>query len=110
MRIILLSSLGIGHVQPELDTLLLHNYLQSFISIPIAIDAICLYSEGVKLACNDSAVIKKLEILEQQGAKIFVCGTCINYFELQNKIMIGAITTMPAIINMQLEATTIFKM
>jgi intracellular sulfur oxidation DsrE/DsrF family protein len=110
MQIILLSSLGIGNTNAELDSLLLHNYLQAFITTNIPIDSICLYSDGVKLVCLDSPVLPQLQILEQQGAKIYVCTTCISYFELQNKIQIGELSTMPAIIKMQLEATTVFNM
>jgi hypothetical protein len=110
MQILLISNIGIGNANPDLDALLLQNYLQSFIASSISLSAICLYSNGVKLACTNSSVLQQLQILEQQGAKIFACTTCINFFELQGHLQVGELTTMPSILQWQSSATKIFML
>jgi hypothetical protein len=52
MHVILLPNQGIGNSTPELNTIVLHNFLQTFITNNIPVHAVCMYSEGVKLACT----------------------------------------------------------
>jgi intracellular sulfur oxidation DsrE/DsrF family protein len=110
MQILILNSTGIASSREELSTLLLHNFLQAFITNSIALDAILFYSDGVKLCCQNSSVLSQLQILESFGAQLLVCGTCVNFFELQNELVIGEITNMPTIVKMQMEAYKFYRL
>jgi sulfur relay (sulfurtransferase) complex TusBCD TusD component (DsrE family) len=109
MNVILLSNLGIGNSTPELNSLLLQNFLQSFVTKPIEVHSICLYSEAVKLVCQTSTILELLQILQESGTQIIICKTCLNYFGLVDKLLLGQIGTMPQMVQLQLEATKIFN-
>ncbi len=109
MQILLLRDIGIGNVDEVLNKTLLHNYLQAFTAnLSLKLEAICLYSQGVKLACTNGVTLEQLQILEAQGTKILVCKTCINYFKLEEQLKVGELSTMPAILALQAQASKIF--
>lgn len=35
-----------------------------------------------------------LEELARQGVSLLICGTCVDYFDLKNKIAVGTISNM----------------
>jgi hypothetical protein len=110
MNIVLISSTGIGAVNAELDTLLLNSFLQSLITHSTPIEAICLYSQGVQLACKHGTTLELLQILEKTNTKLLICKTCLVYFELQHQLLVGTESTMAEIIDYQLNASKIIRM
>ncbi|MHC1748408.1 MAG: sulfurtransferase-like selenium metabolism protein YedF [Cellulosilyticaceae bacterium] len=49
---------------------------------------------GVKLPCEDEQVIEHLKKLEEQGSEILVCGTCLNFYKIADKLKVGNISNM----------------
>lgn len=49
-------------------------------------ESLIFMNSGVKLAVEGSPVLESLENLEKAGVTILVCGTCLNYFELKDKL------------------------
>ena len=66
--------------------------------------AICFYTDGVNLACEDSPVLEELKALEKQGVRLILCQTCINTFELQDYVRVGVIGGMADIITAMWQA------
>lgn len=60
--------------------------------------AICLYTDGVKLACEGSPVLNELTTLEQRGVYIIICQTCLNTFGLSKQVRVGIVGGMGDII------------
>ena len=52
------------------------------------------WNTGVKLVAQGSWAIAHLKKLEQQGVEILACATCLDFFELTDKIAIGKPTNM----------------
>lgn len=44
--------------------------------------------------CEDSKVLDYLKRLEEQGVEILACTTCLEYFDLMDKLVVGRPTTM----------------
>ncbi|MHC1724941.1 MAG: sulfurtransferase-like selenium metabolism protein YedF [Syntrophobacteraceae bacterium] len=62
-----------------------------------------LLNGGVKLTVEGSECLAALQTLEKEGTPILVCGTCLNYFGLLEKKLVGETTNMLDIItSMQL--------
>jgi selenium metabolism protein YedF len=59
---------------------------------------IILVNDGVKLATEGSAVLEALEVLEERGVEISSCGTCLNFYEIKDKLKVGRVTNMFEII------------
>jgi len=49
---------------------------------------------GVRLVCEGSEVLGHLKRLEKQGVEILACTTCLEYFDLMDKVKVGKPTTM----------------
>jgi len=52
------------------------------------------WNTGVRLVCEGSQVLDYLKRLEEQGVEILACTTCLEYFDLVDKLKIGKATTM----------------
>lgn len=66
--------------------------------------AVCLYTDGVKLACEGSAVLEELTVLEQKGVHIILCQTCLNTFGLVDRVRVGIVGGMSDIITAMWQA------
>lgn len=51
-------------------------------------------NEGVKLSTEGSSVLEDLSALSARGVEILSCGTCLDYFNLKEKLRVGAVTNM----------------
>ena len=58
-----------------------------------------LVNSGVKLACEGSPALEDLQTLASQGVEILACGTCLNYFELKEKLRAGRVSNMYEILS-----------
>jgi intracellular sulfur oxidation DsrE/DsrF family protein len=52
------------------------------------------YNTGVKLAIQGSEVLDDLKELASAGVEMLVCGTCLNYFEIKDKLAAGTVSNM----------------
>ncbi len=69
--------------------------------------AICFYTDGVKLACEGSAVLEELAALEAKGVHLILCQTCLDYFGLKDKVRVGIVGGMGDIIAAMLQANSV---
>jgi selenium metabolism protein YedF len=51
-------------------------------------------NRGVMLTTEGSTVLDTLLQLEQEGVQIFSCGTCLNHYQLKEKLKVGQVTNM----------------
>lgn len=56
--------------------------------------AMVLFNSGVKLACNGSELIEPLKDLETVGTTILCCGTCLEYYNLKDQLLVGKTSNM----------------
>jgi hypothetical protein len=66
--------------------------------------AICLYTTGVRLACEGSKALFGLKMLQGLGIRILICKTCLEYFGLAEKVAVGEISNMSEISNLLMNA------
>ncbi|HPU35424.1 MAG TPA: sulfurtransferase-like selenium metabolism protein YedF [Bacillota bacterium] len=55
--------------------------------------ALCLLNTGVFLALEDSPVIEQMKKLSA-STEILVCGTCLNYYKVKEKMAVGVVSNM----------------
>ena len=51
-----------------------------------------------KLTTEGSEVIEYLRTLEREGVEILSCGTCLDYYNLKNKLLVGGVSNMYTIV------------
>jgi intracellular sulfur oxidation DsrE/DsrF family protein len=87
--VVVLNNDGIGSVEEPLRHKLIELYLKMLIENELYPGAICFYANGVKLVIEGSPVLDLLKALESKGVHLIICVTCLQYFNLQEKVAVG---------------------
>jgi selenium metabolism protein YedF len=100
--------LGLG--DDKLGEVLMKSYMFALSECEDKPKTILFLNGGVKLTSQGSEVLESLKMLENSGTEIMSCGTCLDFFGLKEKLIIGSITNMYSIINKMNEATNTIKL
>jgi selenium metabolism protein YedF len=84
-------------------------FLKTLLDVETKPIRLILVNSGVQLAAEGSKVLETLQMLTEKGVEIACCGTCIDFYELKNKMRIGAISNMYNIIQSMLEADRVIR-
>ncbi len=60
---------------------------------------IIFYNSGVQLLAKPSPFLADLSLLAEKGVELIACGTCVNFFGLNDRIEIGRVSTMDEILS-----------
>ncbi len=101
---------GMGSGDTTLGLLLVKNYLTLLSEETELPKVITFYNAGVKLICNGSPVVEQLKNLEQKGVKLIACKTCLNHFQLLDKMETGIAGTMVDIMHLQKVADKVISL
>lgn len=93
-KVILIQSEGLGRGDDQLGTMLMANFLRLLGESKEKPETLVFWNTGVRLVCEDSYVLGHLKRLEDQGVEILACTTCLEYFDLVDKLKVGKPTTM----------------
>jgi hypothetical protein len=61
------------------------------------------------LGSEDSKVLETLKALLEKGVEIVSCGTCIDFYELKDKMRVGTISNMYDILQSLFEADRLIR-
>ncbi len=102
--VILVTNNGMGKADEKLQQLLFSKYIELLLQTESLPAALCFYTDGVKLVCEGSPVIEQLRGLENKGIRLIICSTCLDYFDLTEKVQVGIVGGMADIIEAQVKA------
>lgn len=94
---VLITGQGMGSGADELGRMLMKGFIFSLTELSPAPRAVIFLNGGAKLTTEGANTVPDLKALEAKGVEILTCGTCANYFELTEKLAVGAITDMMGI-------------
>lgn len=92
--VIVISENKMGRGNDELGAVLIKAFLHTVAGQAQKPDVMIFYNTGVKLTVQGSDVLEDLKQLEGEGAQILVCGTCLNFFEIKDKLAVGTVSNM----------------
>ncbi len=107
--VLLITRNGMGDAEPELQRKLITTYFQLLNDEDIRPAAICFYTNGVRLAVDGSPVIDSLKSLEAKGVRLVLCSTCLNYYNLNDKVRVGIVGGMGDILEAQRRAVKVIS-
>lgn len=108
--VIQITNNGMGKADETLQRKLASKYLELIQLNDTLPNAICFYTDGVKLVVEGSPVLEKLKSLEEKGVRMIVCSTCLEYFNLTDKVKVGIVGGMTDIIEAQVKAEKVITL
>jgi len=108
--VILVTNDGMGKADAQLQHTLIAKYLELLAASGELPNAICFYTDGVKLAVEGSPVLTQLAALEEKGVRLVLCSTCLNYFGLAEKVRVGIVGGMGDILEAQVKAEKVITL
>jgi selenium metabolism protein YedF len=102
--VVYVSSEGMGRGDEELGRKLMAAYLDTLAQFAPRISHVVFVNAGVKLAIQGSPVLEQIRNLERMGAKVLACGTCLNHFGIADRLGVGSVSNMLAILEVLLGA------
>lgn len=98
-----------GRGNEELGKVLIKGFIYALTQQDVLPAKILFYNGGATLTCEGSDSLEDLKSLEAQGVEILTCGTCLNYYEMSDKLSVGAVTNMYDICEALMTADLIVK-
>ncbi|NLJ56979.1 MAG: sulfurtransferase-like selenium metabolism protein YedF, partial [Firmicutes bacterium] len=92
--IFLITSPTLGQGSEELGKMLMRSFMYSQQELESLPDKMLFFNSGVFLTTAGSPVLDELKQLKDRGVEILSCGTCLDYYQLQDKLEIGSVTNM----------------
>ena len=96
--VVYVASEGMGHSDEELGAVLMAAFLDTLSQFKGEVSHAIFVNSGAKLAVEGSPVLDQLRQLEELGVEVLVCGTCLNHFGITDRLAVGTISDMYAII------------
>ena len=101
------ATMGVG--SDELGATLMKGFLYALSQQEELPRTILFYNGGARLTTEGSASLEDLRTMEAQGVEILTCGTCLDYYGLKEKLAVGGVTNMYAIVEKLTKAGRIVK-
>lgn len=103
--VILFGTDKLGEGSDELGNILMKGYIYTLTeSIPFP-SALLFLNNGVRLTVEGSPVLDDLRKLQSEGVEILSCGTCLDFYNLKDKLSVGEVTNMYTIVEKMKNAT-----
>jgi len=108
--VLLITRNGMGEAEQALGHKLISTYLTLLDEHDMLPGAICFYTEGVHLVVAGSPVLETLLSLEKKGVRLVLCSTCLNYYNLIDKVKVGIVGGMGDILEAQRRASKVITL
>ncbi len=107
--VVVIDSDQMGKGDEELGKILVKGFIYSLTEMETLPKTVILYNKGVLLATVNENTVEDLKKLESMGVEVISCGTCANYYHVQDKLQVGSLTNMYTIVDRQFKATKLIR-
>jgi selenium metabolism protein YedF len=107
--VLLIASDQLGVGDEALGQLLIATFINTLAETKPRPSKILFINRGVMLTTEGSRVLDTLQQLEKEGVQIFSCGTCLNHYQLKEKLKVGQVTNMYDTVNSLLTAEKVVR-
>lgn len=100
----------LGHGNRELGAVLMKGFMYTLLETVPRPKTLLFMNSGVLLTIEGSPVMEHLVKLAKGGVEILSCGTCLDYFEVKDKLATGGITNMYTIVEIMTASTKVITL
>lgn len=108
--VVVVPSDKLGEGDERLGRTLMKGFLYALLEQDELPTAVLFYNAGAKLTTVDSESLADIRSLAERGVEILTCGTCLNHYDLTEKLAVGSITNMYTICEKQMSAGRLVKL
>ena len=108
-KVVVISANTMGSGDEALGKKLMKAFIFALTSQDEVPDKVICYNTGAYLTTEDADTVKDLKALEEAGATIMTCGTCLDFYGLKEKLQVGLISNMYDIVEAQMGASLIIR-
>lgn len=107
--IVVIDSDRMGSGNDALGKVLIKGFIFAVTQLDVLPKRMLFYNGGATLTVEGSDSLEDLKSLEAQGVEILTCGTCLDYYQVKDKLAVGTVTNMYAIVESMAQAGKIIK-
>ncbi len=93
-KVIFIKSEYLGISDVQLGELLMKGFIYALTKIDNTPEKLIFMNGGVKLCIEGALTLENMKELDKMGVEILVCGTCLDFFKLTDKLAVGSISNM----------------
>ncbi len=93
-----------GSGDEQLGRVLINSFFYALVESEDLPQSVFFLNSGVRLTCEESAVLPHLQQLQALGVELGSCGTCLDYYGLKERLAIGGVSNMYTIVEAMLQA------
>lgn len=108
--VVLLAADAIGSGDDTLGRVLMRAFVHTLAEGDATPDVIVFLNGGVRLPTADSPVLEDLQALAARGTELLICGTCLDFYHLKDKVVVGTVSNMYTIAETLLGAGRVVRM
>ncbi len=97
----------IGSGDRELGANLMRMFFYTLASGGDLPQSVLFMNAGVKLPALDDQVVEHLISLRARGVEVLVCGTCLNFYGIADKLRVGTVSNMYDIVSQMQSASKV---
>ncbi len=92
--VVAIDAAAMGRGDDELGKTLMKGFIYALSQLEELPDTILFYNGGATIPIEGSVSVEDLKSMEAQGVTIMTCGTCLNYYQLTEKLAVGQVANM----------------
>ncbi|GEJ57740.1 sulfurtransferase-like selenium metabolism protein YedF [Anaeromyxobacter diazotrophicus] len=96
--VVVMHAAELGRGDEVLGAKLAGSFLRTLAAVEPKPEAIVFYNAAVKLLAPESAALEALRQLEDAGVELLACVTCLEHFELTERLALGEVSNMRDIV------------
>jgi selenium metabolism protein YedF len=107
--VMLIGSDQLGSGDEALGQLLIAAFINTLPEASSKPAKMLFINRGVMLTTEGSRVLDSLHKMEKDGVQILSCGTCLNHYQLKEKLKVGKVTNMYDTVDSLMAAEKVIK-
>jgi len=107
--VVFITSDQMGTGDERLGKILMNAFLNTLWDNEPKPSKVIFMNSGVRLTTEGSEVLEALLLLEKDGVQIFSCGTCLDYYAIKDKLMVGKVTNMYEVVHSLTSASKVIN-
>jgi selenium metabolism protein YedF len=92
--VVLISSSFFGEGDDALGAILIRAFIKTLWEAAPRPQSLIFINGGVKLSTQGSELIEDIQRLADAGTEVLACGTCLDFYNLKDELLVGRISNM----------------